>query len=192
MAALHSLPDLAAGISRSLAEAGIPHAVSGAIAMAAHGYIRATADLDLLVVAPAIRLPEVFGIVRSHGLPGEDRELLRSLRKRAVAVFEGGAVRVEILVPVLPYHGTLVGRSETVPMGGTDVPVVTIEDLVVLKLLWRRQKDLADIHALLQLAGERFDATYARETVSSILPDDDPRHEELRSLIERFAHRRRS
>ncbi len=187
MAALRDLPDLAATLSGALAQRGIKHVISGAVAMAAHGYVRATVDLDVLVVVPALRLPETFAVVRDLGFAGEDAEMLSSLRDRGVATFRAGAVGIEILVPVLPYHRTLVGRSVETSVGGRSVPVVSIEDLVILKLLWRRLKDIPDIHALLQLAGKRFDSLYAERTLSSILPEEDPRHAELRLLVERFA-----
>jgi hypothetical protein len=61
-----------------------------------------------------------------------------------------------------------------------------LEDLVLLKLLWSRAKDVADIHALLALSGQSFDTDYATSTLEEILPPQDPRHQELRSLIVRF------
>lgn len=187
MVALRNLPDLAASVSAALTDAGIEHVVSGAVAMAAHGYVRATADLDLLVVAPSVRLPEIFAIGRSHGFAGEDRDLIASIRDRSVATLKSGAVRLEFLVPVLPYHHTLVSRAVPVEMAATTVPVVSLPDLVLLKLLWRRPKDVPDIHALLRLAGPSFDSAYAQDTLASILPDDDPRHAELAVWIEQFA-----
>jgi hypothetical protein len=187
LADLSDLAGLAASVSADLTSAGISHAISGAAAMAAHGYVRATRDIDVLVVAPSIRLPEVFEIVRRHGFVGEDESLIRSLRDRFVAELCRGTLRIEILLPVLPYHHTLVARAVALQVAGRPVPVVSLEDLVVLKLLWRRAKDVPDIHALLALAGSRFDAAYAREALASILPPDDPRHAELLDLVRRFA-----
>src|SRR5262245_11917738 len=45
LADLADLPKLAARISRELSARGIRHVVSGAAAMAAHGYLRATRDI---------------------------------------------------------------------------------------------------------------------------------------------------
>jgi len=186
LVALRSLPELAAAISARLAGAKIRHAVSGAVAMAVHGVVRATKDLDILVVAPQVRLPEAFAIVRDHGFRGEDAELLRGLRERGFAELTSGPVRVEILAPVLPYHRTLPDRAVPVEISGTQVPFVSLEDLVVLKMLWRRQKDVPDIHSLLAAARD-FDARYVQSTLESILPDDDPRHAELADWIRRYA-----
>jgi hypothetical protein len=185
LVALRSLPELAAAISADFARAKIRHAVSGAVAMAIHGVVRATKDLDILVLAPQVRLPEVFAIVRRRGFQGEDPELLKGLRDRGFAELTSGPVRVEILAPVLPYHHTLPDRAVAVEISGTRVPFVSIEDLVVLKTLWCRLKDVPDIHSLLA-AARHFDAAYVRSTLASILPETDPRHAELAGWIQRY------
>jgi predicted nucleotidyltransferase len=175
-----------ARISADLARAGIRHAISGAVAMTAHGVGRSTFDIDILVVAPSVRLPEVFGLIRRHGFAGEDRELLASLRDRYVAALGGGPIKVEILVPVLPYHRTLVDRAVVREVEGVKVPFVSLEDLIVLKMLWLRPKDIADIHGLIAAAGAALDAEYVRATLAAILPSDDPRHAELSAWIRKF------
>lgn len=182
MGDLVDLPELTAAISTDLAAVAIRHAISGAIAMAAHGYVRATADLDILVVAPAIRLPQVFEIVRKRGFRGEDRTLLTALRERFVAVLERDSCRVEILVPVLPYHHGIVDRAVIRTLRGSAVPFVSVADLVVLKMLWHRQKDVADVHALVAMLGSA-DGSFVRTTLRSLLPADDSRHAEIEGLL---------
>jgi hypothetical protein len=190
LAALRELPGLAAAISARLKGANIPHAVSGAVAMAVHGVVRATKDLDILVVAPHVRLPEVFAIVRGEGFAGEDADLLRELREKGFAELRSGPVRVEVFTPALPYHGTLLDRKVEAEIAGTCVPFVSLEDLVILKMLWRRPKDIPDMHSLLAAAHD-LDAAYVRSTLASILPDDDPRHAEMAGWIRRYAPRAR-
>ncbi|MFI5401508.1 MAG: nucleotidyltransferase [Planctomycetota bacterium] len=186
MAGPPELRSRTARISADLARAGIRHAVSGAVAMTAHGVGRSTFDIDILVIAPSIRLPEVFGLIRRHGFAGDDRELLESLRDRYVAALEGGPIKVEVLVPVLPYHGTLVDRAVVREVEGVRVPFVSLEDLIVLKMLWRRPKDVADVHGLIAAAGAHLDAAYVRSTLASILPAEDPRHAEIADWILKF------
>ncbi len=57
---------------------------------------------------------------------------------------------------------------------------------MVLKMLWHRAKDVPDVHALLTVRGDGFDADYACETLAGLLPDDDPRLAELDDLIARY------
>ena len=154
--------------------------------MVTYGVVRATQDLDLLVVAPRIRLPEVFSLIRSHGFSGDDAELLEALRDRKVARLSGDPLDVEILVPALPYHTTLLERAVLRDVAGRRVPFVSLEDLLVLKLLWLRAKDVPDIHALLAAADASLDTDYLRATLRTILPDTDSRHSELDDLIRRF------
>lgn len=188
MADLADLPGLTATISADLAAASIRHAISGAIAMAAHGYIRATRDLDILVIAPATLLPQVFDTIRQHGFHGEDRDLIESLRNRFVAALESGPTTVEILVPVLPYHHGIVDRAVMKTLRAVQVPFVSLEDLVILKTLWHRRKDIADVHALIAGRGGQLDADFVRSTLHSLLPADDPRHAEIHGLLQGQGH----
>ena len=72
-------------------------------------------------------------------------------------------------------------RAICVPMMGIEVPVATAEDLFVVKTLWVRPKDVADLHVLAAI-GDRVDRTYVRAKLREILPLDDPRH----ALVERI------
>ena len=62
---------------------------------------------------------------------------------------------------------------------------LTREDLVILKLLWRRAKDVADLHALIAATAD-LDADFVRETLADILPPEDPRLTEFEELFTRF------
>jgi hypothetical protein len=184
LGALVDLPDLTARLSAAFTSAGVRHVVSGAIALAAHGFVRATRAIDVLVVVPAVRLPEVFGIVRSFGFEGEDAELLDALRDRYVAEMRSGATAIEILVPVLPYHGTLIDRAVTLEVGDVQVPFVSPEDIFILRMLWRRTKDLADAKALAAALHDSLDRAYILDTLGSMLPAEDTRHAETEALLD--------
>jgi hypothetical protein len=184
LAALADLPQLAAKISGALTEAGIPHAISGALAMASHGFVRATRDIDILIVTTSLELPRVFEIVRSFGFRGDDRELIESFRKNAVAELTSGPASVEILAPVLPWHREVLDRAVRLKIAGEEVPFVAVEDLVVLKLLWLRDKDRADIRALLAARGDEMDADRIRNSLRSLLPTDDPRHRQFEEWLD--------
>lgn len=184
MAALGDLPSLAASISADLTAAGIPHAVSGAVGMALHGFVRATLDLDLLVVTPRIRLPEVLEIVRRRGFSGEDGDLLRDLATKYFASLHSGPASVEIFVPAIPYHTRLMARIVPMPVQGIALPVVSVEDLVILKTLWRRAKDVADVKALVASASGRLDSAYLRSTLRDLLPAGDARIAWIEELLD--------
>jgi hypothetical protein len=111
--------------------------------------------------------------------------LIESIRTRYLASLRSGPVTVEVLVPVLPYHHTVLDRAVRRDLPGGSVPFVSVEDLVVLKMLWRRAKDIPDIQALIANT-ESLDGEYIRESLANILPAEDPRHAETEDLLERF------
>lgn len=189
MADAPDLYALAGEISREFEAAGIQHAISGSIAMAAHGYLRGTHDVDLLVVTSALKIPRAFEIVRSHGFEGEDSVLIRELRERGVATLRRGTWAVEILAPVIPYHHTLIDRAVRLDVAGRTVPYVSVEDLVVLKLLWHRPKDLADLAPLVAVRYPKLDLEYVRTTLDSVLPDATPESAEIERVVRDVAAR---
>jgi hypothetical protein len=175
------LSALAAAVSADLTAAGIEHVLTGALALAVHGYARSTHDIDVVVLVPSVRLPEVFATARRHGFTGDDRELVLEVRARTFAQMRRGPATLDVIVPVLPYHERIVRRAQRVEVAGTMVPLVTAEDLFVLKALWHRPKDVADLTVLANKEG--LDAAYVRATLASLVPPGDPVHEEVARLL---------
>ena len=73
-----------------------------------------------------------------------------------------------------------------IDVAGHQVPFASPEDLVVLKMLWRRAKDVADVQSLLSARHASIDWAYIRGALSTLLPDRDPRHAEIAALERRF------
>jgi hypothetical protein len=87
--------------------------------------VRATKDVDLLVVVPSHGLPEDFSVLRRFGVVGEDRALVESPRERHVAEMSSGLATVDVLVPVLTDPRTHLDRAVTVDVGGGPCPNVS-------------------------------------------------------------------
>jgi len=185
MAGPDELVRLSARLSRDLTERRIRHAVSGGAAMAAHGLVGASDRIEIRVVVSALRLPETFDLVRAHGFAGDDRELIDAIRDRAVATLRGAPYELELRLPVLPYDRTVVDRAQTIELNGVGVPIVALEDLIVIEALWGRDA-VAGARDLVEAGGPRLDRAYVTATLASILPEDDARHAELRDLFARF------
>jgi len=72
-------------------------------------------------------------------------------------VLAGPGLEVEIL-----------SRARRLPVDGVVVPVVDVSDLVILKVLAARPKDLDDVTALLRVHGERIDHTRVRHVLGML------------------------
>src|SRR5258708_6869451 len=111
LAALGELLRLAAAVSRELTPRGIGHLVSGSLALAIHARPRMTYDIDLVVAVASLRLPEVFAVARAHGFTGDDRSLITDIRARTFAQMRAGALTLDIIIPVLPFHLEIMKRA---------------------------------------------------------------------------------
>jgi hypothetical protein len=114
-------------VTRDLSAAGIHAAIVGGLAVAAYGYPRATADVDLLVVEGQ----RIEGV--PLGIPG-------------VSFVRGG----------VPVDALFIGKDEgflrdAVFRAEGEPPILPLPALVYLKLKARRAKDVADIVELLKV-----------------------------------------
>lgn len=129
----------------ALSEAGAEFLVVGAHALAAHGYPRATGDLDLWVRADAANALRVLAGLRRFGSPLFD--LSADDLSREGTVFQIGVppVRIDILTSVsgVTFEEAWPRRA-TVTLEGIAVGVIGREDLVRNKRATGRPQDLLD------------------------------------------------
>jgi hypothetical protein len=109
----------------------------GGLAVAAHGYVRATVDVDFVVRD----LDAACEHLREQGLSVE------VLRGDFTCVRGSiGGVRFDLLPPLVPIRWD---RAIRVPLGGgTSIRVVDLESLIRLKLKAGGPRDLMDVAAL--------------------------------------------
>lgn len=136
---------------RVLHEAGIRHAIGGAIAMAYHGRPRSTMDVDINVFTPFATAPEVVSLFSSIGFRSE-RPLDGLLPIAGVPLIqEEGAATIDLFFALDATYEGFVDRSVTVPFGtsGAQIPILCADDLVVFKLSFGRPRDWVDLEDLL-------------------------------------------
>jgi hypothetical protein len=144
------MSSLAQEISALLAAEGIPHALIGAAAMAAHGVSRSTEDLDLLVVDERLLDPAYW----REGLPAGTEVLARrgdasTALAGLVSVTAPGERRVDIVVGRDDWQREMLARASKKMLGAGGIPVVGVGDLVLLKLFAGGLQDAWDIQLLL-------------------------------------------
>ncbi len=127
----------------------------GAYALAAHGYPRATMDIDIWVMpspenaAATIRALKRFGSPL-HGLKVEDLQT-------ADAVFQIGVAprRIDLLTGATGLSFSVaVKNAITRRVDGIELKVLSIDDLITNKLATGRPKDRIDADELKKIKGE--------------------------------------
>jgi hypothetical protein len=143
---------LLARVSTLLDRRGTQHAAIGAAALAAHGVLRATADLDLLVVDPTCLDDRTWGDLVESGIRveirrGDDADPLAGV----VRITTEGESAIDIIVGRHAWQGNLLHRSIPTRIGDASVPVVEAADLVLLKLFAGGPQDAWDVDQLLDV-----------------------------------------
>ena len=125
--------------------------VVGAHAMAAHGYPRATVDIDVWVEPTAQNAERVWQALAEFGAPLDALDVTREDFVRPDMVIQFGLPpnRVDILTGVsgLGFEAAWANRVEGV-VDGVRVPVISMADLIENKRATGRDKDRADIKGL--------------------------------------------
>lgn len=108
----------------------------GGLAVGAHGYVRATRDVDFLVRSLDVAIRRL----REHRLHAE-----RLRGSFACLRGEIGGVTFDVLPQIVPIQWD---RSIPVPLAAGVIHVVPVEDLIRLKLKAGGPRDLMDVAAL--------------------------------------------
>jgi hypothetical protein len=143
--------DAAVKAASQLNHLGIRHALAGGLAVGAHGYIRATSDVDFLVGEEAF---EHQGLVVAFkpGVP-----------------IEVDGVRIDYLSPIsLGSHLEVVLDHPPVNEG---LAIVPIEVLIYMKLAAKRRRDLVDVIELVKVGADvKSVRDYLRHYASDLVP----------------------
>lgn len=168
----------------ALERAGLPHAVGGAIAVDYYRVPRATIDIDLNVfVRPEESggvvdvLADVFEIPDLDGLRSE-------IAERDQGKTYWGDTRIDLFFIASEFNESMAARVRDVPYAGATIPILSAEDIVVIKAVFDRTQDWADIEAVCKLNGDELDLPYMKHWLDEILGQGDPRTGRLTGLIE--------
>jgi len=182
-------------ITAALTAAGVPHAFGGALALAfCVGAPRATADIDVNVFAGAEEATAVLAALP----PGITRNATsaRAARSRDQVRLWWDDTPITLFFTYHPLQVDAARHVRTVPFGEVALPVLSCTHLAVLKVVFNRTRDWADLEAMTD--ADAIDRARALEWLESTLGPDaaavaryralDPRpigpEPNLRSLIE--------
>lgn len=147
---------------------GMPYAIMGGWAVRLYGLPRPTYDIDFTIAAPSERLQELYSEVSGLGctVPDQflggwiDRVADMPLVKFRLYV-EGHGLDIDVFLAESPYQEELLRRRRLHELRGRQVQFVSPEDLVLLKLIAARSRDLGDIEDVM-LARPDIDEAYMR------------------------------
>jgi hypothetical protein len=159
-------------LCRALDEGGVPYMLVGGQANAVWGEPRATLDIDVTVWAEGRSDVVPFLASRFRALVEDADGFVRQTRVLPLETAAG--VRLDVIFGMLPFEEEAIRRARFIRIGQTEVRVCSPEDLILMKVISERERDVGDARGVAIRRMQELDLGYL-----------EPRIDELASLLER-------
>ena len=159
-----TLLDALADLMKWLDSASIPSMVIGGVAASVLGQPRLTQDVDALAILPEGEWSNAVSTAANHGiLPRIENPLDFARRSRVLLLRHAeSGIDIDVTFGGLLFEQAAIDHSEIHNIGGLRVRLPRVEDLLIMKAVARRPKDLHDIEGLLAAHPEADVATVRR------------------------------
>ena len=140
--------------------------IIGGLAVALLGEPRFTAVVDAVFLVEMDELPRLFQQAAKHGMLARIPQAEEFTRKNRVLLLRHTAsgIDIDISLGMLPFEKEMVERRQTFNLSGLRICLPTPEDLIILKAVAHRPKDLLDIESIISIHPE-VDKKYVRNWV---------------------------
>lgn len=141
----------------------------GAQAALIHGAARVTADVDVTVRLGAIGPTQLASTLAQRGfeLRIDNPSFVRTTRVLPI-VHVATSIPIDVVFAGPGLEEAFLERAEMRDLGGVRVPVARAEDLIAMKILAGRDKDLDDVVAIVEARGAQLDAKQVLGTLSMV------------------------
>lgn len=163
------IADLLADLARAFEALGIPWYLFGAQAAIVYGVARLTADVDVTARLPPGAGTAWLDTIESHGFQRRFLDATFAEQSRVIPItHRATGLPVDIVLAGPGLEEQFLERAAPVSIDGVAVPVIEVSDLVILKVLAGRPKDLDDLAALLRIQRGRIDIARVRDVLSAL------------------------
>jgi predicted nucleotidyltransferase len=144
---LSALADLLAWLNG----ANVPSVIIGGVAASVLGRPRLTHDVDVLVTLPEASWGEVLARAASHAIVPRIGDAIEFAKRSRVLLLRHSPSTIDIDVTIagLAFEHEVVARRESLDVAGVRIPFPRVEDLMVMKAIAHRAKDIEDLRGLL-------------------------------------------
>jgi hypothetical protein len=163
------LTEVLTRVSAALTHHGIDHMVIGGQAVLVHGEARFTQDIDVTLALSPGDVSQLLAVCADASLAigvENPSEFVASTHVLPAIDSQSGT-RIDFVFSSTGYERVAIGRSQTVQVGGHDLPFATMEDLIIHKLLAARPRDLEDIRGIVRKRRDEIDWGYVERWVEA-------------------------
>jgi hypothetical protein len=167
---LNQIFDVARSVHVSLKATEIPHVFIGGLAVLAWGEVRVTNDVDLSVLCRfGFEEPLIDTLLTLF--PNHDSTAKEfALQNRVLLAKSETGIGIDIGLAGFPYEEEALGRARTVEIStGVSLPLVSPEDLIVMKTFAGRPRDWLDVRTILIRQRKTLDWSIVHRALPELL-----------------------
>ena len=148
-------------LAQGLEHAGVPYMVFGGQAVLLYGELRVTRDIDVALGVEPREAAPVLAMIGELGLQILVSDVEEFLRQTFVlpAMDPETGIRVDFVFSLSRYEREALRRAGRVAIDGVDVRFISVEDLIIQKVIAGRPRDLEDVKTVI-LKNPGFDRDY--------------------------------
>ncbi len=135
-------------------EAGsVPYTIIGGLSVSIVSQPRPTIDVDLVVWLDPESWPAFLESAKQYGIQARSEDALEFARQRRVLLLQHreSGIGIDVSFGALPFEDEMIKRSRIVSLGNVTFRVATPEDLIIMKMIAHREKDLRDIENIVRV-----------------------------------------
>jgi len=167
-------------VSEALTAAAIPFVFGGAIARNYYAEPRLTMDLDIGIFLPPDAHAQVLTALATLFPIPDTPAVAQSIQRDAQVRLAWDDSPLDLFFSYDPFHAVSAKRTRRVAFAGTEIPILSVEDVILHKLLFNRPKDWRDIADMLYAQRDTLDRGYIQEWLGYFFPPDELQEPETR------------
>jgi hypothetical protein len=181
-----------AAIGEWMTAEGASYAFIGGLAVALRGRVRATNDVDAIVLMDVDDIEELIDNGRPLGFtPRNEGEAQFARANKVIRMTYGPRlVDVDLSIALTSFETEAIRTATRIDAYGVSIPVISVERLCAMKAFARRTRDLADIEGLLDGHPDldlRSVRRWRKELGTAV--DDDTILRDFEALVRRWRKR---
>lgn len=147
---------------------GTRYLVIGGLAVVAVGEPRTTADADAIVFVSPSEADALIQRAAEAGFDVREEVERERLATTGTMRFRKGRYQIDLITASLPFEEMAYERASVHELFGIRLPFPSPEDLILLKVLAGRDKDMLDATGVARRHAERLDVAYLERTLRPI------------------------
>jgi len=143
-------------------------AFMGGMAVSAWGNPRATYDINCLLGVASGEFEKFMAAMKKEGFQCDEKNIMRAIGGLSFVtlVYPGkkqGGIHVDVFLAGQGFATSVLSRKKKIKIWDSEIPLISPEDLILYKLIARREKDLEDVQDVLVAQRNALNICYLRK-----------------------------